>query len=313
MTSPALNLSLSLSLSLGLGLGLGLGPGLSVLLGASTFAAPAGPELLAPGPRELDASAARLRRTIVRAEAIGVAVERLQNALGRRFKFAAEDDQAARRQRAKTTVLAPSASIGPGSGPAGAEADDRVRPPPVVSCDDEVFVSLLVRARIFLQSYRDWSQSARAQRDRVARIRDEGAVRPILDERERATIQALFVRVDVESRKYLEAMAWHRRYLGVWSRRCPGDLRVSRGLMRSTLRAPSDPIPLRAVIGRGGGRICPDDLLADGEVVVLKGTSACYSASRAEACDCVPTTVLPGAVLGAATEDGGDEGRVDGR
>ena len=64
-----------------------------------------------------------------------------------------------------------------------------------------------------------------------------------------------------------------------------------------TVRAPSDPVPLRAVIGLGGGRLCPDDLPADGKVVVLKGTSACYSA---EGCDCDPAMVLPGAVLGVA-------------
>jgi hypothetical protein len=49
-----------------------------------------------------------------------------------------------------------------------------------------------------------------------------------------------------------------------------------------------------AVIGLGGGLLCPGWQAADGRVVVVRGGQACYGVAD---CSCEPARVLPGAVL----------------
>jgi hypothetical protein len=229
---------------------------LALLLGAGGAAA-LEPGLLAPDPGTLAAHRARLEERLGRADAVGEAVARVHNRLAER------------------------------------QARGKAAP-----CADGEGRSLVARARALGLALREEVQAARAQAARVKRLAEAPTVRPLLTTEERARLAALDARSGEQVRLYGELSAWHAAHVPP-AERCAVQLAPAPGL---SLTAPGAPAaeargerPV-AVLGVGGGHLCPGAVPADGRVAVLPGGRGCYAADAA--CGCAPVPLLPGAVLG---------------
>lgn len=157
-------------------------------------------------------------------------------------------------------------------------------------CQDAQGQSLLARSRVLGPALRDAVQSARAEEERVRALQEMPTVAPLIDERERASIRRLGEAIRAAQRKFLVASEWQRRF--VESRAaCRPALVSAPGLPEPANGSPRAPI---AIMGVGGGKVCPSGARADG-VIVLERPVACYGG---EDCACTPSPILPGAVLG---------------
>ena len=159
------------------------------------------------------------------------------------------------------------------------------RPP----CTDAAAQSLAARMQVLGPAHRDAVQAARAERARLERAVRAPTVAVLLGERDREALDALYERVDGQGRRYAEGSAWHQQHVRPFVTRCAPALVPDAGLGEPSA-GPT------AVIGIGGGRVCPGEQPADGRVAVVPG-EACYGTSG---CDCAPEPVAPGAVLGPA-------------
>ncbi|MBN1334819.1 MAG: hypothetical protein JXB39_02550 [Deltaproteobacteria bacterium] len=163
-----------------------------------------------------------------------------------------------------------------------------------VPCDDIALLPLLGRTPPLLAAWRASAQTARMDLARLERLARSATLAPVLDARTRARIEALEERVRPQASTWLEASAWQSRFVAPILERCRPALVPGPGLPD-----PLDPDrPAQgsvAILGVGGGRVCPVDLPADGSVVVLPSPEACYGP---EDCACFGEPVLPGAVLG---------------
>lgn len=160
------------------------------LLLAAALAVTADPSLLAPGPQELRAQVATLRRHLDDADAVGHAESRIHNALAQ------------------------------GALPQG----------PTALCADDASRSLLARSRVFGRAYRDLVQTTRSDAGRLRRLLAEPTLEPILRREQRATADALLARVDEHVRRYRELAAWQARYLEPALQRCRPELAAGQGL-----------------------------------------------------------------------------------
>lgn len=149
--------------------------------------------------------------------------------------------------------------------------------------------SLLTRSRVFGKAYRDAVQTTRADAARLRRMLEEPTLQPILRPEQREQADELLGQVDAHVRRYREQAAWQARYLEPAARSCAAELSAAPGISTG---ADAGPV---AVVGVGGGRICPAGAAADGRVVVLQAPKACWSSGS---CTCTPASVLPGAVIG---------------
>jgi hypothetical protein len=161
-------------------------------------------------------------------------------------------------------------------------------------CDSEQGRSLVARSRLFGAAYRDAAQSARAEAGRARALLTAPTVAPLLQEGDRSDTEALLQRSQRSVRSYLEAIAWQNRFVEPLLARCQAKLGPAEGLPGAGPVAGTDAAPV-AVVGVGGGRICPGNFPADGRVVILRSAKACYGGST---CACEARPVLPGAVLG---------------
>ncbi len=217
---------------------------------------------LAPGPALLAEESAALERRLLAAEAVGEAVIRLQNRIGERLA-------------------------------AGAKV-----------CADPEARELVARVKPFGAAWRDAAQAARAQSERVEHLRQAPTLAPLLDDAERGRLERLHRRAEKTARLFLEARAWQRQHVepqasrkGRGAETCPEVPSVGPGLApgEPATAASGDVEGAVAVIGIGGGRLCPANLPADG-VAVLESPRACWDPD--DTCTCKPEPVLPGAVLG---------------
>lgn len=158
-------------------------------------------------------------------------------------------------------------------------------------CADAEGQGLVARARAFGAAYRDAVQAARVQAERVRGTAAAPTVAPLLTREDLRRLETLSARSEAQVRAYGELAAWHSAHVPPVAR-CPAPLVPAEGLAGAGAGGSERPV---AVIGVGGGRLCPAGLPADGRVVVLPGPRACYGGA---ACACTPTEVLPGAVLG---------------
>ncbi|HYX93039.1 MAG TPA: hypothetical protein VE782_15840 [Myxococcaceae bacterium] len=204
-------------------------------------------EWLAPDVQLYETRLRVLEDKLVRAEAIHVALSRMQNQLAERLK----------------------AGLGP--------------------CADATGESLVARTRVLGPALRDAAQAARAELARVRALRESPTVAPLLGGPEQSRLDALTERVKSASRRYLVALEWNRRFIPDESR-CAARVQASPGLPAPDGAPNRGPV---AVIGAGGGHICPGQLRAEG-VIVLDRPEACYALQD---CACSPKPVFPGAVI----------------
>ncbi len=163
-----------------------------------------------------------------------------------------------------------------------------------VLCEDPT----LARTSSLLAAWRASAQTARMDLARLRRVASSSTLAPVLDARARADLETLTARVDRQVPAWLEAAAWQSRFVDPVLERCQPVLAPGPGLPDPL--APERPAtgPV-AVVGFGGGLVCPGDHPADGGVVVLPAPEACYGPVD---CACFVEPVLPGAVLGPPPE-----------
>ncbi len=204
--------------------------------------------------------------------------------------------EAEAQQRVAGEALARAKAIGQGALLIqNALGDERARSKRLAVCSEPEVTSLVARMRAFGAAWRDAVQLARVE---VARAQDMAA-------RAGRSAVELVELVDQETRRAAEADAWHRRYIESAFEECGPELEPTAGIDVPGVTAGGEARLGVAVIGLGGGSICPDYLPADGRVVVLTGREACVSRS---ACACEPEPVSPGAVLSAGAGDGARRG-----
>lgn len=151
--------------------------------------------------------------------------------------------------------------------------------------------SLVTRSALFGAAYRDAVQAARADGTRLRRMLGEPTLQPLLWKEERQRAEALLERVEAHVVRYREMAAWQRRHLAQAVKSCPTELVAAEGMGGvATAKV--------AVVGVGGGTICPFGMPADGTVVVLPRPEACHSPGAD--CGCTPVPQAPGAVIGPA-------------
>jgi hypothetical protein len=163
-------------------------------------------------------------------------------------------------------------------------------------CSSAEDASLAARALAFGGAWRDAAQAARAQFDRVTPWATAPTLAPLLDPAEVERLAALHRRVDAHGREVIEASAWHARWIAPAVRTCPPPLASSRGLPRAERAAEGEHPVAVAIIGLGGGTLCPGAVPAHGQPVVMAEGRACLGDPR---CTCVPRPVLPAEVLGS--------------
>lgn len=163
-------------------------------------------------------------------------------------------------------------------------------------CGDPQLESLVARLRAFGPAWRDAVQAARAAWARLEATRRSPGVAPLLDVAERLALADLEGRLQHQARACTEASQWHRRWVETAFVECGPRLRAAPGLPPPGARAPGEESAPVAVIGIGGGLLCPGRLPADGRPVVLPTGRGCVARRT---CDCAEAPVEAGAVLEA--------------
>lgn len=164
----------------------------------------------------------------------------------------------------------------------------------IPACEDGEAADLAARAPVFGAAYRDAVQRARAAASRLTRLVVAPVLTPLISARDRDRADRVLQITRDHARAYVEASAWQATHLAPWAARCAPVLRPAPGLVSRAPRTSAEQEVATAVVGIGGGRVCPLDAPADGTAVVIPGSSACYGPER---CDCAPVPVQPGAVL----------------
>lgn len=164
----------------------------------------------------------------------------------------------------------------------------------IPACDEGDAADLAARAPVFGAAYRDAVQRARAAASRLTRLVVAPVLTPLISARDRDRADRVLRTTRDHARAYVEASAWQATHVAPWSTRCAPALRPGPGLVSRAPRTSAEQEAATAVVGIGGGRVCPLDVPADGTAVVIIGSSACYGPER---CDCAPVPVQPGAVL----------------
>jgi hypothetical protein len=160
-------------------------------------------------------------------------------------------------------------------------------------CVDGAAASLLARTPALGALARDRVQAAQAERARVGVIAEAPTVRALVDGELRMAVEGLHARVEAGGQGYQELVAWQERFLSPWGG-CPVTLSVAPGLSQPSPRPPAERTARVAILGVGGGHVCPGGEIADGRALLVLG-AACWSPGP---CDCAPLPVEPAAVLG---------------
>lgn len=218
---------------------------------------PLEPSLLAPGPDDFARALERTTSLVDESEVVGRALERLHN---------------------RWAELAVAGKL------KSACASDEAR-------------SIAARSRVFGAAHRDAVQAARAAGRRLQRILSAPTVVPALDPRAQQRADRVRVRVDDEVRRWVELRAWHHRHVEPAVKSCAARLVLANvaGLASTLACGTGECREPAAIVGIGGGRICPGGLPADGRVVIAPDGRACHGAAT---CECAPEPVQPGAVIG---------------
>lgn len=166
----------------------------------------------------------------------------------------------------------------------------------VPTCGDSEAMDLAARTVPFGIAYRDAVQSARAEASRLARLLESPTITPILSPTDRQLAERLLRAIRDQARVYAETSAWQALHIEPIIRKCAPQISGGPGFPLEVPQGSGEPQERIAIIGIGGGFLCPGDHPADGNVVVIEGGRACYGAS---ACDCVLERVFPAAILGA--------------
>ncbi len=213
--------------------------------------------LLAPSAVDFDRALAETTSAHDEAAAIGAALSRVQNALGQRWA---------------TTSTKTHAPI------------------------EEPLAELALEP-VLLRDHRDAIQSLRAASERLERISEAPTVAPIVFGARSDRVKRLLAATRTLVRTHIEMAAWHGRFVAPrWLRlKSPPELRAGPGWPALAPLAADDQKPKVAVVGIGGGTICPDGVPANGTTVVLRNEAACYGGRD---CTCIARPVFPGAVLG---------------
>lgn len=221
------------------------------------IAAPPTPAaMLAPGPQELDAATSELDARVAIAQAYARAVARAQT----RF--------------AEATIPAP----------------------PPDPCLDPALIGAVAQSRAFGAAWRDATQSARAQRDRLVTIASAPTVEVLLDPADRSALRARVDEVDRLARSVTEAQAWQARVADPVVARCDVRLVVGPGVVDRVPDTARGPV---AIVAFGDGRVCTErgetGRPADGRPMLVADGEACWAPPG---CACDPLPVGVGAVLG---------------
>jgi len=147
-------------------------------------------------------------------------------------------------------------------------------------------------AERFLVALGQAAQTARAARQRVARLQGGATVAPLLGSLENQRLEQLQLEVKRLEQRYLELHVWHLRHVLPVLDRCQSTVVPLLGLA-GALRAANDPRLGVAISGVGDGLLCPIGVPAT-QVAITDG-QACYGEGG---CGCTPVSVAPGAILG---------------
>ena len=131
-------------------------------------------------------------------------------------------------------------------------------------CTDAEAASLAARSQRLGQGYRDAVQSARADAARLTRALASPTLAPLATATDRRRADRVLERSRAHARDYGELSAWQAKYLENFRRKCAPPLLAAPGLPSSSVRAMNEAEERIAVIGIGGGRVCPLDRPADG-------------------------------------------------
>lgn len=222
------------------------------------------PQDLAPGVPELIAAEGRLEALLSTAVATERATSRLQTAW--------------------TTQPAPTVAAGQGS-----------------VCADPERLALGWRIERFGSAWREASQAAWAQAERLRRVRSAATVAPLVDTAWTDRLDRRVAEADRSARAFLEASAWQAAFVRPVLGACPvTPLANTSGI--PMLETPVRDVPTLyvAVLAIGDGWVCPGAARAEDSVVLVPG-QACWSASPT--CGCTPEHVEPGAILGPAVAE----------
>lgn len=172
---------------------------------------------------------------------------------------------------------------------------------PAGDCADAARLELGWRAERLGAAWREATQAAVAEADRVRRIRAAPTFSPLLSPARAAAVDATQAAVDLQRAAVLEAGAWQATFARPALAACPAPALAPReGFGPVAIAARGDPKLPVAVLAMGDGYVCPPGVRAEEAVVLLDAGEACWSASVT--CGCAPRPVLPGAVLGPSWE-----------
>ncbi len=170
------------------------------------------------------------------------------------------------------------------------------RPRPKEVCSDPERLSLGWRIERFGSAWRDASQAAHVQGDRVRRIRAAATVAPLVDTAWTRRLDRRLANADRSVAAELEASAWEAAFVRPTLAACPvPPLAASPGIPMLETPVRDEPVAYVAVLAIGDGWVCPGAARAEDAVTLVPG-QACWSASPT--CGCTAEKVEPGAILG---------------
>ena len=164
-------------------------------------------------------------------------------------------------------------------------------------CGDALLMGAVARTPALGALARARAQAARAQAARVASGRAASTVAPLVGGAAAAWLDALDARAAGLAEVAAGLEAYEIRFVAPLRARCRPALAVAPGLPDPTPIAPGESRKPVAVVALGPGVVCPAGLPAEGAAVLVRG-AACVAPDAS--CDCTPSPVSPGAVLGPA-------------
>jgi hypothetical protein len=159
-------------------------------------------------------------------------------------------------------------------------------------CKNAEAGSLVARSRVFGAAYRDAVQASRAELERLEYLWAAPTIVPLLDPNDLSGADALRSTVAEHVRIVLEAEAWQSRQVDPLVK-CEVHLGPEPGIAYTGAKSLANQHQV-AIIGVGGGIVCPNNEPADGHVVLTDGRACIGSLD----CSCDPFRVNPGAVIG---------------
>ena len=267
----------------------------ALLLGASTVCVLGAPRVwaalpgdLAPSAPELQESEQRLQNLLATNRAVASATSRLQATWA---LPPVTPEEAAARADASAKAAKPGADLSRTVRPQTAVASPTGSP-----CANADRLALGWRIERFGTAWRDTAQAVRVAAVRLQTTRQAPTAYPLVDERWATRLDALAEEARLAERAWREASVWQARFVRPVIQACPApDLGPAPGVAAAPAWALGERPPAVAVLARGDGVVCPDGERAEDAIVVLHGTTACWSVSTPCACD--PQPVEPGAVV----------------